>query len=106
MTASDLDDESDWHRWRSEWSIAEGVTYLNNGSFGPTPRAVSTARRAWLDQVESDPHDFLVRQLGPALANCRRRLAGFVDTTADNLALVENASVAMNIVASSVQLEP
>lgn len=101
-----IENEADWRAWRSEWSIAEGVTYLNNGSFGPTPRAVSAVRRQWLDKVESDPHDFLVRQLGPSLAACRRWLANLVGTSAENLALVENSTVAMNIVAATVRLEP
>ncbi|HET6880557.1 MAG TPA: aminotransferase class V-fold PLP-dependent enzyme [Pirellulales bacterium] len=94
------------HAWRSAWSLAEGVTYLNNGSFGPTPREVSQARRQWLDRIEADPHDFLVRQLGPCQAECRRRLADLVGTAAENLALVENATVAMNVVADSVELRP
>jgi isopenicillin-N epimerase len=101
-----LEDETAWHAWRSEWSLADGLTYLNNGSFGPTPRVVSAARRQWSDKVESDPHDFLVRQLGPRLSEVRRRLGELVGTAADNLALVDNASVAMNIVAASIHLEP
>ncbi|MGH7138869.1 MAG: aminotransferase class V-fold PLP-dependent enzyme, partial [Pirellulales bacterium] len=101
-----LDDELHWQAWRSEWSLADDVTYLNNGSFGPTPRAVSQARRQWLDRVEADPHDFLVRQLGPRLAECRGRLAELTGTAAENLVLVENATVAMNIVASTVRLQP
>jgi isopenicillin-N epimerase len=100
------EDEAAWHGWRNEWSLAEGLTYLNNGSFGPTPRAVSAARQRWIDEIESDPHDFLVRQLGPRLGEVRRRLAEFVGTSADNLALVENATVAMNIAAASVELKP
>ena len=102
---TDLHD-SNWHHWRDEWALAEGLTYLNNGSFGPTPRCVSAARRKWMEVVEADPHDFFVRQLGPRLAECRRRLGELVGTHGDNLALVENASVAMNIVAASVRLQP
>ncbi|HWB09305.1 MAG TPA: aminotransferase class V-fold PLP-dependent enzyme [Pirellulales bacterium] len=100
------EDEAAWHAWRDEWSLADGLTYLNNGSFGPTPRAVSAARRRWMDVVESDPHDFLVRQLGPRLGEVRARLADLAGTAADNLALVENATVAMNIAAASVDLRP
>jgi isopenicillin-N epimerase len=102
----ELDDDEAWPAWRDEWSLAEGVTYLNNGSWGPTPRAVSRERRQWIDRVEANPHDFLVRQLGPRLTECRRRLADLVGTVADNLVLVENATVAMNIVAASVRLRP
>lgn len=99
-------EEPNWRHWRDEWALAAGVTYLNNGSFGPTPRCVSAARRRWMDVVEADPQDFFVRQLGPRLAECRRQLGELVGTHADNLVLVENASVAMNIVAASVRLQP
>src|SRR5579863_9919377 len=95
------EDEAVWHAWRDEWSLAEGLTYLNNGSFGPTPRPVSATRRQWMDKIESDPHDFLVRQLGPCLGEVRRRLGELVGTAADNLILVENATVAMNVAAAS-----
>ncbi|HVA51043.1 MAG TPA: aminotransferase class V-fold PLP-dependent enzyme [Pirellulales bacterium] len=104
MTMLPLNDDA-WRDWRDEWSLAEGVTYLNNGSFGPTPRAVSDARRQWMEAVEADPQDFLLRQLGPRLAEVRRRLGELVGTEGDNLALVDNASVAMNIVAASVRLQ-
>lgn len=105
LTRSLLHDDT-WRQWRDEWPLAEGVTYLNNGSFGPTPRCVSAARRRWMELVEADPQDFFVRQLGPRLAECRRRLGELVCTHGDNLAPVENASVAMNIVAASVRLQP
>lgn len=106
MSMPHVDDEAAWRTWRHEWSLTEGVTYLNNGSWGPTPRVVSQARREWLDKIESDPHDFLVRQLGPQLATCRSRLAQLIGTAGDNLTLVENATIAMNIVASSIRLQP
>lgn len=92
--------------WRDEWSLAAGVTYLNNGSFGPTPREVSQTRRLWLDRLEANPQDFYTRQLGPRLAECRGRLGNLFGTHADNLVLVENATAAMNIVAASVRLQP
>lgn len=99
-------DENEWREHRSRWRLADGVTYLNNGSFGPTPREVTNVRRQWLDLIEADPHGFLVRQLGPRLAECRRRLGEFVSTAPGNLALVENATVAMNVAAASVRLRP
>lgn len=101
-----MDDDAAWLSWRDQWSLAPSVTYLNNGSFGPTPRDVSQARRQWLDRLEANPQDFYTRQLGPQLAECRGRLGDLVGTNADNLVLVENATVAMNIVAASVRLQP
>lgn len=105
-TPINLNDDSAWLRWRDQWSLAPGVTYLNNGSFGPTPREVSQARRQWLDRLEANPQDLYTRQLGPALAECRDRLGSLFGTNAENLVLVENATVAMNIVAASARLRP
>ena len=35
-----------------EWSFPEGVTYLNHGSFGPSPRCVREARQEWTETLE------------------------------------------------------
>lgn len=88
------------------WPLAADVCYLNHGSFGPSPRAVLAARHDWLARLESDPVDFLQRQLDGHLAAARERLAGFVGCPADDLVFVENATYAMNVVAASVALAP
>jgi isopenicillin-N epimerase len=84
--------------------LRPGVTYLNHGSFGPAPRSVLAARQAWFEQLESEPVDFFNRQLDPALAAVRDRLGGMIGCSGDDLALVDNATVAMNCVARSVRL--
>ena len=92
--------------WRAEWSLRPGVTYLNHGSFGPSPLKVMAARREWIERLESNPVDFLTRQLDELMLNARRRLASFVGTTGDNLVYVDNATAGMNVVASSITLQP
>lgn len=91
---------------RSHWHLAPGVTYLNHGSFGLSPQSVKAERRRWLELVEADPMDFFVRQQEPELAKMRAKLGELLGATAADLALVENATVAMNAVAASVKLQP
>lgn len=86
------------------WPIRPGVTYLNHGSFGFAPRAVCEARRAWQAELEAEPMDFFVRQLEGLLAETRVRLGRFVGAPAGDLALVENATAAMNVVVASTPL--
>jgi isopenicillin-N epimerase len=87
------------------WSIADDVTYLNHGSFGPSPRVVEQARQEWTDQLERQPMNFFLRQMEEALTEARETLAAFVGADADDLIFVDNATYGMNIVAASVELK-
>jgi isopenicillin-N epimerase len=99
------DADEDWQDVVHQWALREDTTYLNHGSFGPPPRAVQEARLDWIRRLDSQPMDFFVRQLEPALLDARSRLAEFVGTSAQNLVFVDNATYAMNVVASSFSLK-
>lgn len=90
--------------YRDLWSLRPGVTYLNHGSFGPSPRTVIANRQEWIERLESEPVDFLVRQMEGHLEDARQRLGDVVGTSGDNLTFVDNATFGMNIVAASVPL--
>ena len=90
----------------TEWSFAAGVTYLNHGSFGPSPGVVRAERERWSRMLEEQPMEFLVRELDQHLDAAVRPLAELVGAKPGNLVLVDNATFAMNIVASSIRLEP
>jgi isopenicillin-N epimerase len=87
------------------WPIADDVTYLNHGSFGPSPRVVDQVRHKWTEQLERQPMDFFLRQMEEALAVARESLAAFVGADADDLIFVDNATYGMNIVAASIELQ-
>jgi len=86
------------------WALRPGVTYLNHGSFGPSPKAVTANRQEWIERLESEPMDFFVRQMEGHLDEARKRLGDVVGTSGDNLVFVDNATFAMNIVAASFPL--
>ena len=91
---------------RDLWSLRPGVVYLNHGSFGPSPRAVIANRQEWIERLESEPMDFFVRQMEGHLEQARHRLGDVVGTSGENLIFVDNATFAMNIVATSFPLAP
>ena len=99
-------ENTDTAGFREAWNIRPGVTYLNHGSFGPAPKAVRAARQEWFEQLESEPMDFLVRKLEGHLESARNCLGAFTGTKGNNLVFVENATFGMNVVASSMALEP
>jgi len=96
----------EWAQLAAQWRLEPGVTYLNHGSFGPGPEPVLAVRRQWFARLERQPMDVLTRQLVPGLERARRALAGLVHCQPEDLVLVDNATVAMNVVANSVPLGP
>jgi selenocysteine lyase/cysteine desulfurase len=91
--------------WSAQWDLRPGVTYLNHGSFGPPPRPVKAARHVWQEKLDRQPMDFFMREYEDAWDGARDCLAGFVGSNERNLAFVENATAAMNVVAGSIRLE-
>jgi len=89
---------------RSDFTLDDGVTYLNNGSFGPSPRRVQEVRKSWIDRLERQPMKFLTRDLEPALRDAMNPLADLVGTASTNMTFVDNATFGMNIVARTVPL--
>lgn len=88
------------------WNIRADTTYLNHGSFGPPSRPVVEARLQWQEQLDLQPMEVFVRQQETALLAARDRLASWLSTDSSNLAFVDNATWAMNVVAHSFPLQP
>ena len=91
---------------RSAWSLPDNVTYLNHGSFGPSPIVVQEASLAWSARLESEPMDFFVRQMEHHLDQAADKLGRFIGVAGKDLIFVDNATFGMNIVAKNIALEP
>lgn len=92
--------------WRSEWAIEPTTTYLNHGSFAPTPRCVQAALTQWTAELGANPMDFYLRRLEPELDRAASELANFLGTNRECLTFVDNATTGMNIVATAMKLQP
>ena len=90
---------------RDEWSLADGVTYLNHGSFGPSPKVVQQARHDWSARLEANPMSFFFGEMYDHLDAAVSVLGKLVGADSDDLIFVENATVGMNIVAANTALE-
>jgi len=84
------------------------VTFLNHGSFGACPRPVFQAYQAWQLQLERQPVAFLDpnRGLSGWMRDARTALAAAVGAAPDDLVGLTNATLALNIVAQSLDLMP
>lgn len=94
----------DFRRFAHHWQIRPDTTFLNFGSFGPTPIPVLEERIRWIRELESQPMDLLIRQLEGLLEGVCASLGSFFGGDPANFVLVSNATVAMNIVAENFML--
>ena len=90
-----------------EYMFARGMTYLNTGSLGPTPRSVLEATlKAW-HELESNPvgmtyNDGAVHKLTDLV---REKLGKFLGCTADELLITRSTTDAMNAAAFGIDVE-
>ena len=88
------------------WRIRPDTTYLNHGSFGPPPESVREAQRLLEGSARRTADGLLRPHPAAGVLEARARLGKFIGTSGENLVFVDNATVAMNVVADSVRLGP
>jgi isopenicillin-N epimerase len=91
---------------RDLFDLDPDLVFLNHGSYGACPRAVTAALHDWQRQMERNPVDFLGRRSASLLRTARSQLAGFVGAQGEHLVFVPNATTGVNIVARSLVLQP
>ena len=89
----------------ADWALDPTVTFINHGSFGACIRAILAVQRGWRDKLEADPVRFLARELEDNLDWVRSEIGAFVGADADDLALLPNATTAVNTVMRSLRFD-
>lgn len=91
---------------KKHFLLDPSVVFLNHGSFGATPKPVFREYQRWQSELEKQPVEFLGRRIAGLMAESRAALGNYVGTHADNLIYAQNATIALNIVARSLDLKP
>lgn len=91
---------------RSQLLVPAGRTYLNTGSLGPSPRAVVDAVYAAMQQLESNPVSENWGPLGEKMEAVRKKVAGFINATTEEIILTRNTTEGLNLIAQSLSLQP
>jgi isopenicillin-N epimerase len=88
---------------RHLFCIEDGIAFLNNGSYGATPRPVLAAQQVWRARMEAEPVRFMQRELPVALRQSAGILGGFLNAHGDDLVFVDNATGGVNAVLRSLE---
>lgn len=91
---------------RKEHLLDPNIIFLNQGSFGATPKPVFDEYVKWNLEVERQPVEFLGRRLPALLKTSREALGAYLNADPDNLVYVDNATWAINVIARSYALNP
>jgi len=94
------------HCLRELFLLRPGLAYLNHAGFGACPRPVFAAYQAWQEELEREPTRFLSRRYEPLLAEARQSLAAYLGVSADDVVYATNITLALNVVAQSLDLGP
>jgi len=107
MSVPNRDEIERRHRaLRGEFLLRPEVVFLNHGSFGACPRPVFERYQAWQLELERQPVEFMGRRSRELMAEARAALAGYLGADADEVVYFPNVTVALNVVARSLRLEP
>jgi len=88
---------------RALWPLPQGLTFLNHGSFGLTPKAVLKVQAAFKREMERDPPRFFDQhRLMPRLAEARAMAADPLGAAPEDLVFVDNATTGVNAVLQSI----
>ncbi len=88
-----------------EWILNEGVTFLNHGSFGSCAREVLEYQFELKLALERDPVQFMLRRLEELLDAGREALGELIGADYEDIAPVGNATMGVNAVLRSTELE-
>lgn len=87
------------------WNIDPSVAFLNHGSFGATPRKILKLQQKLRDRLEAEPVRFMARELESLWYDARKATAEFLGCKPQNLVFVKNATMGVNTVIKSLQLQ-
>ncbi len=93
---------TDWNDIRARYLVPDGLTFLQNGSYGPAPRPVFDAMVGYLLMLEENPSRFgeLFNRLATVV---KPKLAAFVGARPEYTAVVTNLTMGMNVISRGMR---
>jgi len=103
MKSPDFHSASEYSRY---WSLDPETVFLNHGSFGASPTFVLEKQSEYRRMLEHQPVRFFMREMEERYHGSRRKVAAFVNASAEDVVFVSNATAAVNTVFRSLAFRP
>jgi len=99
-------DESLWREVQNAFSINRSILNLDNGNVCPSPRNVTEAMVRYTWELQDAPGHMLWDELEPLLLTARTGLAKLFGCDVEEIALVRNATEALDAILLGIELRP
>ena len=103
LKPSGAPDEAYWRKIRSQFSLRDDLAFLNTGTCGPVPRPVQDVQDHYSRELARDPSNNF---RGSELSSVRKRLAGFVNASPEEIALTHSTTEGVNLFAHGLEWKP
>jgi selenocysteine lyase/cysteine desulfurase len=98
--------EDYWRLVQRQFRLEPDLVYLNNASLGPSPELVANATEAFRRQLDAFPSRYMWGAWSEEKEAVRSKAAALLGASPEEIALIHNTTEGMNLVASSLELEP
>ncbi len=99
-------DEDYWALVKSQFVLAEGLRYFNNGSLGTCPEYVVQSTNQFRATLDSFPSKYMWGGWAEQKEAVRQKAADMFKVSKETIALIHNTTEGMNAIASSIDLKP
>ena len=101
----DMIEKPESNKLRKNWQLDEDIIFLNHGSFGACTKSTTEEQIRWMKRIESEPVRFFEREFPQLMHEVRVNLANFLHCSAEDLALITNATTGVNTILRSLKFE-
>lgn len=95
-----------WRMVKQGFSIQKNLLYFNNASLGPSPELVIDATNRFRRTLDSFPSKYMWGGWREEKEAVRKKTAALMGVSPEEIALIHNTTEGMNVIASSMNLEP
>ena len=104
--ASTADDRAFWRLVQAQFRLEPGLIYFNNASLGPSPALVADATEDFRRKLDAFPSRWMWGGWKEEFEAVRTNAAALLGASAEEIALIHNTTEGMNLIASSLSLDP
>lgn len=99
------DEDDIWNWVRSQYTTSPSIINLNNGGVSPQPKVVQDALFRLTESANEAPSYMLWRILDHSRGNVKKKLAGMLQCSEDELAINRNATEALDTIIRGIPLK-
>ena len=103
---TDKEDETYWELVKSQFVLEKGLRYFNNGSLGTSPEYVFQATEQFRRTLDGFPSQYMWGAWDDQKEAVRNKAGEMLGVSPETIALIHNTTEGMNLIASSMALEP